>query len=98
MSEVAAFREYRLNHVSADQSNSIVSQISKLMKTVISPNVCEIDTSMKAEDPSRIVISMKCVDGSAVHYADVRSMFKIMQLCEKDHITHDIGDLEVILD
>ncbi|MFX1577003.1 MAG: hypothetical protein ACFFCF_07495 [Promethearchaeota archaeon] len=98
MSEVAAFREYRLNNVSSKQSIGIVNKVSKLMRDIISPNACEIHTTAKKEDPSQIVIRMTCVDGSAVHYADVRSMFKIMQLCEKEHIPHDIGDLEVILD
>ncbi len=98
MSEVVAFREYRLNHISAKQSIGIVNKVSKLMREIISPNACEIQTKVKKEDPSQIVVSMKCVDGNAVHYADVRSMFKIMQLCEKEHISHDIGELEVILD
>ncbi len=98
MSEVEAFREYRLNHVSAKQIIGIVNKVSKLMRDIISPNACEIDARVKKEDPSQIVISMKCVDGSAVHYADVRSMFKIMQLCEKEQISHDIGELEVIVD
>ncbi len=98
MSEVAAYREYRLNHISTKQSIGIVNKVSKLMRDIISPNACEIQAMVKEEDPSQIVISMKCVDGNAVHYADVRSMFKIMQLCEKDHISHEIGELEVILD
>jgi hypothetical protein len=98
MSEVAATREYHLSVKSARQSKRIVDEIRQLLREALSPRVCELKTEADPSNPEHITVTMRCADGRAVHQADVRAMFRILQLCEKEGIVHEIGDLEVIFD
>lgn len=96
MNEVSARREYQLRLKTPSQSKKLINHISRSLRHTISPNLCEIEISSSQGDPTRIVVGMTCLDGNAVYHADLRSMSRIIQFCEREDINHKIGDLEVI--
>lgn len=98
MSEVTAVREYRITPKSPKQTKVIIEEVTTLLKESVSPRVCEVGLKVNPRDSSRFTVKMVCADGKSVYYVDLRTMFRILQLCEKIGIPHEVGDLQVLLD
>lgn len=98
MSEVCVSRQYRVQARSAEQAKRIVSDLSRFFEKVVTPNTCMTKVKLQDDNPARIVVNICCVDGRAVHYADARGMFRVLDLCERQGIPHEVGSLDVQVD
>jgi hypothetical protein len=98
MSEVCVSRQYDLKARSIGQARRVASNLSRFFEKIVSSNTCKTQVKLDNDDPKRIIVNICCVDGKAVYYADVRGMFRLLELCERQSIPHEVGSLDVQVD